>query len=66
MARARRRVQGPADYGAALHPAAAARRQAQAAAGESMCLRLELDAEHAKTSPLRGLVGNTTTEDEDG
>ena len=40
--------------------------KAQAAAGESMCLHLELDAEHVKTSPLRELVGNTTTEDEDG
>jgi hypothetical protein len=29
-------------------------------------LQRRLDAEHAKTSPLRGLVGNTTTEDEDG
>ncbi len=40
--------------------------KAQAAAGESMCLHLELDAEHVKTSPLRGLLGHTTTEDEDG
>jgi hypothetical protein len=37
--------------------------KAQVATGESMCHHLELDAEHVKTSPLRELVGNTTTED---
>jgi hypothetical protein len=39
--------------------------KAQAAAGESMCHHLELDAGHVKTSPLRELVGNATAEDED-
>jgi hypothetical protein len=37
----------------------------QAAAGESMCHQLELDAEHIKTCPLRELVGETAVGDED-
>jgi hypothetical protein len=40
--------------------------KAQAAAGESMCHHLELDAEHIKTSPLRKLVDNVAAGDEDG
>jgi hypothetical protein len=38
----------------------------QVAAGESMCLHLELDAEHVKMAPLRELVGKAAAEDEDG
>jgi hypothetical protein len=37
--------------------------KAQAAAGESMCHHLELDAGHVKTCLLRELVGDAADED---